>query len=204
LQAQWSPSPYIALWSRLEAFEFDELERALAEARVVKATLMRATLHIVSRDDYWVYSAALGAARLERAARRFPDLDVVAIVERLLAAAADGPIYRQQFYEVVRAHAGRTVKPDELWPLWATLLLRAELVHELPSGSYGFYRSARLSPAPRRLGPRPPLADGPGVAHLVRRYLAAFGPASSEDISSWTGLQASEFRDALASLSPRT
>jgi hypothetical protein len=203
LQAQFSPSPYVALWSRLENFRFAELERALADGTVVKATLMRATLHLVSREDYWIFSAALTEARLARAARRFPDLDVEAVTERLLEAAAAGPIDREQFYEVMRAATGGAVKANELWPLWSTLLLRAELVHNLPSGSYGYYRSATLSPAASRLGERPPLpADA--LSHLLARYLAAFGPASTQDIASWTGLQTAEFRAALDALGTRT
>jgi len=53
LQAQHSPSPYIGLWSRLEGFRIAALERSLARGQTVKATLMRTTLHIVSRADYW-------------------------------------------------------------------------------------------------------------------------------------------------------
>ena len=203
LQAQFSPSPYIALWSRLEDFSFDELEQALADRLVVKATLMRATLHIVSRDDYWTISAALTEARLARAARRFTDLDVHAVVEQLLELAAAGPIDRQEFYAVLDAATGGGVKLNELFPLWATVLLRAELVHDLPSGSYGYYRAATLSPAASRLGDRPSLPADP-LAHLLERYLAAFGPATSEDIASWTGLQAGECRAALESLDRRT
>ena len=45
LQAQWSPAPYVALWTRLEGFSIPQLERALAGKRVVKATLMRSTRH---------------------------------------------------------------------------------------------------------------------------------------------------------------
>jgi hypothetical protein len=52
LQAQWTNSPYIALWSRLEAFEREQLTRALHRRAVVKATLMRLTLHIVTATDY--------------------------------------------------------------------------------------------------------------------------------------------------------
>ena len=63
LQAQWSPAPYVALWTRLEGFRVPQLERALATKRVVKATLMRATLHLVSSADYPVYAAALVDAR---------------------------------------------------------------------------------------------------------------------------------------------
>src|SRR5205809_3922340 len=52
LQAQYSPSPYIALWSRLQRFRKDDLTRALARKKVVRATLMRITLHLVSARDY--------------------------------------------------------------------------------------------------------------------------------------------------------
>ncbi len=51
LQAQWAPSPYIALSSRLDGFRREDLERALRRNRVVKATVMRATLHLVARRD---------------------------------------------------------------------------------------------------------------------------------------------------------
>jgi hypothetical protein len=199
LQAQWSPSPYVALWSRLEGFRIEQLERALARGDVVKATLMRATLHIVSRADYWAFAAALREVRLERLGKRFSGFDVDSCVEALLELAERGPIDRQVFYDTVRGRAGQAVKPNELWPIWATLLLRAELVHELPSGAYGFFRNAPLSPAPARLGRRPALPADP-LAHLIRRHLAAFGPASVDDIGSWTGLQAGEFRAVLDAL----
>ena len=73
LQAQWSPSPYVALWSRLEGLRIEQLERALTRGHVVKATLMRATLHVVSRRDYWTFASALGRIRLDRVRRRFPE-----------------------------------------------------------------------------------------------------------------------------------
>src|ERR671936_1575241 len=63
LQAQWQPSPYLALWSRIEAFERSSLERALARGRIVKALLMRATMHLVSARDYPHFDAAVRDAR---------------------------------------------------------------------------------------------------------------------------------------------
>src|SRR3989442_10995620 len=56
LQGQWAPSPYVALWSRLAGFERDLLTRPIDRGEVVKATLMRATLHIVSAPEYPAYS----------------------------------------------------------------------------------------------------------------------------------------------------
>src|SRR2546426_11655898 len=58
LQGQWAPSPYVALWSRLSGFERKHLTRAIDRGEIVKATLMRATLHLVSAREYAVYSRA--------------------------------------------------------------------------------------------------------------------------------------------------
>src|SRR3954452_8039520 len=66
LQAQYAPSMYIGLWSRVEGFEREALTRALHERTVVQATLMRNTIHLVSRADYWPLA---GAARPRRAQR---------------------------------------------------------------------------------------------------------------------------------------
>jgi len=58
LQAQYSPSPYVALHSRLEGFRTTGLEAAITRGSVIKATLMRGTLHLVHRRDYPAYAAA--------------------------------------------------------------------------------------------------------------------------------------------------
>ena len=90
LQAQWSPAPYVALWTRLEGFRIAQLERALAQKRVVKATLMRSTLHLASSVDYPIFAAAIVDARRAKVERRFPvDLDVVA--DRLRLATKEPP-----------------------------------------------------------------------------------------------------------------
>src|SRR2546430_62844 len=79
LQGQWAPSPYVALWSRLAIFTRDELTRAIDRGQVVKATLMRATLHLVSAGEYPAYSLAtmegrFGASRARMTGlRQFPD-----------------------------------------------------------------------------------------------------------------------------------
>src|ERR671935_1128397 len=64
LQAQYSPSPYIALWTRLDGFRKEQLTRALEQRRVVKSQLFRITLHITSARDYPYFAAVwLPAAR---------------------------------------------------------------------------------------------------------------------------------------------
>ncbi len=65
LQAQYAPSMYIGLWSRLEGFERDHLTSALEKATVVQGTLMRATIHLVSAGDYWPFAKGIGDVRRE-------------------------------------------------------------------------------------------------------------------------------------------
>src|SRR5437773_12064324 len=65
LQGQWAPSPYVALWSRLASFTRDELTRAIDRGQVVKPTLMRATLHLVSAGDHPAYSLATTQSRFD-------------------------------------------------------------------------------------------------------------------------------------------
>ena len=52
IQAQEPPSPFIALWNRVDGFDPADLDRALAKQQIVKASLMRITLHAVAADDY--------------------------------------------------------------------------------------------------------------------------------------------------------
>src|SRR5215218_10987768 len=83
LQAQWPPAPYIALWSRLDGFRREQLVRAIERRQVVKATLMRVTLHDVSASDYLAYGGLLRAARTASLERRVQRNTIAVDIERL-------------------------------------------------------------------------------------------------------------------------
>ena len=202
LQAQWSPAPYVALWTRLRDFSIPQLERALAAKRVVKATLMRSTLHIVSAADYFAYAAAIVAARRARVERSFPDTTVDAVAVRLRQAAAEPPRSWDEWRQLVIGLAGRPIKPGEIWPLWTVGFMHAKLVHLPPSGTYGHYRTAQFTPADTWIG-EPALVNEP-MQHLLRRYLTAFGPATVDDMASWMGVPTPAIRTVLPSLLTRT
>jgi DNA glycosylase AlkZ-like len=59
MQAQWPQAPYVGIWTRTTSFRRKTLERDLANATIVKATVMRQTLHLVTRRDYGLIRAAM-------------------------------------------------------------------------------------------------------------------------------------------------
>jgi Winged helix DNA-binding domain len=190
IQAQYSPSPYIGLWSRLQGFRKEKLTRALEERRVVKCSLFRVTLHIVSARDFPLFVALW----LNGARSMFP---------RMSASEID------RFARRVRGAAGkRALTHDELRNLvpelgrmqWHVRAL-APLVHEPPSGTWGFHGRPRLTTIERWLGESMAKADA-GGKHFVRSYLAAFGPASREDIMRFAGARVRDIQPALDALEP--
>jgi DNA glycosylase AlkZ-like len=201
LQAQWSSAPYVALWTRLEGFGVSQLERALARKSVVKGTLMRSTLHLVSSADYPVFAAAIVGARRPKVERLFSvNLDVVA--DRLRLATTEPPRTWDGWRELMIGLAGRSPKPGGIWPLWTVAFMHARLVHLPPSGTYSFYRGAHFIPFDEWVGGPPPVLAEP-MRHLVRRYLSAFGPATIDDMTSWMGVPTSAVRSVLDE-APRT
>ena len=59
LQAQEPASPYLAMWNRIADFDPSELDAAFADATVVKAQLMRVTLHAVHAADHPAFHNAM-------------------------------------------------------------------------------------------------------------------------------------------------
>ncbi len=179
LQAQWVPSPYVALWSRLEPFGRDSLTRALRRGTVVKASLMRGTLHLVSAADYPLYVAAL---RRDPApwtnGRPAPPRELVSAVARF---ARSEPRTTAELRAFVEARRGRATEQETLRDLaWLRHLVPLEPLPD--TAEWGFVRGVRHQSSSLR---RPPVANA--LEHLVRRYLAAFGPATRADLAAWSG-----------------
>lgn len=197
LQAQQAASPYIALWNRMERFDAAALDAAFAQHSVVKATLMRVTLHAVHVDDYLPMHAAmqptLRAARLGD--RRFmisglsrDDADVLlphlAEFTRTPRSNADMEAWLTQEHGV----DGKSV--------WWALRSFAPLWHA-PAGT------------PWSFGPRPqytaargyqPVDPEDALPALVRRYLEGFGPATVADVRQFALVHRPRIRAALAVL----
>jgi hypothetical protein len=132
IQAQYAPSMYIGLWSRLEGFERDALTRALERKTVVQSTLMRATIHLVSPRDYWPLLRAIEAGQREWWLRvtRSDEGRVRANATRARAILADGP---RRWRELEELLGGR----DEARGIFTCL----PLVRVPPSGTWARRRA---------------------------------------------------------------
>lgn len=156
-----------------------ELERALARKQLVRATLMRATIHLVSARDYLRFHPALEHAIRRRYRRSFDTDELLELAAQVEAATREPRPAKE-----VRA----LVDPE--W--WFRVLHHARLLRV--DGDY-------VSAEAWLDKPYAPAEDG--LRHLLRRYLAAWGPATAADAAAWTGLQVGELREALEEVGTR-
>jgi hypothetical protein len=199
LQAQWAPSPYVALWSRLAGFERERLTRPIDRGEIVKATLMRATLHLVSASEYPAYSLATMEGRF--GAWRPPGGPALADLGKLhravMAFAAKTPRTRAEIQVFIAEHLPPSSAKNERlrsWFSWAAVATSG-LVWE-PAGAHFEHRQLGrhvAPPAKLRRTPKPETA----YDVVVRRYLGAFGPASVADIATWSSIRVPNIRAAL-------
>jgi hypothetical protein len=188
LQAQNTPSPYIALWSRLEGFGPEDLSRLLGARRVVRLALFRSTIHLVTARDCLALRPVL-QPMLERAllgspfGKRLAGLDLPAVV------AAGRALAEREALTTTELGARLAAR----WPapgveaLGQALRAHLALVQVPPRGLWGAGGQPRCATAESWLGA--PLAGDPAPDALALRYLAAFGPATAADFQAWSGLR---------------
>lgn len=183
MQTQYAPSGYVGLWTRLAGFRRAALTEYLVDRSVIQATLLRTTIHTVSAREFWLYAMAVRRARQEWAARVQalpPEADLRARSDALRAALADGPRSVRELGGIAGGFVGN-------------LGLFVDLVRVPPSGTWERRRADRLALADDWVGP-PDATEAEGLAHVVKAYLRAFGPAPWRDIAAWAGIPVAEAR----------
>ena len=198
LQAQEPASPYIGLWTRVSGFEPADLDRAIAGRAVIKGTLMRSTLHLISAADYLHLWPAIvpmleGTRRQDRLLAPSP--------RRLaaLTARAEAFTVEPRGLGELRDHVGESdgMTADEV--VW-WLRRRVAFAHAPSDVPWSFGRRPRLANALTWLGAGGwPTPDG-AMEHLIRRYLGAFGPATAADLSQWSGQAVGRLRPGIAAV----
>lgn len=197
LNAQNPNDPYLALWSRLSSFTIASLTAAIEDRSLVRSTMMRATQHLMSVPDFRFVRPVLAPLlrRVQRNAfgRRTAGVDLDALVIATRELLADGRT-------VTRPELGRLLA--ERWPVddpgalgWTAQYLEP-LIHPAPSGTWNVHGATPFADAAWT----GVCADAADVRELVRRYLAAFGPASVADARTWSGV--SGLREIFEELRP--
>jgi len=193
LQTQYAPSGYVGLWSRLREFDRAALTRALEDRSVIQATLLRTTIHMVARDEFWLYAAGIRRARRAWAVKVQPrgadEAAMIAAAKRLRGALAGGPRTVKELDGLVSGFLGNA-------GLWV------DLVRVPPSGTWERRRADRLALAETWIGPND-ASEEDGLRHLVRAYLRAFGPAPLRDVASWAGVPVGDLKPAAEDLGLR-
>jgi hypothetical protein len=191
MQAQWPPAPYVGIWTRTTSFRREALERELARASVVKATVMRQTLHLLTRRDYALLRAALSETNFDWQSQ---------VAERLAPSvrklAATGPLTTAEALAHLEREHGLT--GVDARRAWRAARVRAHLLHHHETALWNPRRDGRF------VALEEPEAHVPveARAEIFRRYFAAFGPASRRDISAWSMMHMPEIDAALERLEP--
>ncbi|MFF4488124.1 winged helix DNA-binding domain-containing protein [Streptomyces sp. NPDC001544] len=198
LQAQSPVSPYVALWNRVDGFDPGDLDTAFTDRTLVKATLMRITLHAVHADDHRVFREAmqqtLYASRLgyRFAAAGLTPGDAHDLLPDLLAFAE-----QPRSADELRAWLAARLGAEKTAGAWWGLKAYATLLHVATGGPWSFGARASFVAAPTGPPPTGREAVPQALQALVLRYLAAFGPASVADIAQFGMVPRAPVRQAL-------
>lgn len=202
IQAQEAASPYIALWNRLESFDPADLDAAFAADQIVKASLMRITLHAVQRADHRRFQHAMLASlrgsglnddRFRQIGLSLTEID--GLVPDIVAFART-PRTNDQLRAFLEERLGVRPGPG---PWWA-LRRFAPLVHSPTGGPWSFGPRPAYRAAPTRAAAGDPAA---ATQYLLRRYLEGFGPAGVGDMAQFSMLRGPVIREAVAALGDR-
>jgi hypothetical protein len=205
LQAQWSPSPYIALWSRLKGFRREQLWSAIEGHEVIRARLMRGTLHLVSSRDFYAYAVATqdlqrGAWNRLQVGRGVDPKKVAA----LAIAFARQPRPKEDVLAHIQEQIGGGLGGPFNWLVWRFVSAHADLVTAPPGGHWEYGGTDAPYVAARHWiasGGRP--SEEEAIETLVRRCLAAFGPATLADIAKFAGQVPPRVRPTLERIAPQ-
>ncbi|MGK5448091.1 winged helix DNA-binding domain-containing protein [Streptomyces radiopugnans] len=199
LQAQSPKAPYVGLWTRLKDFRHDELSELLTSRRAVRIALMRGTVHLVSARDCLTLRPLLqplfDRGVLPTYGRDLAGLEPREVADAGMALLADGPRSAAELGKLLRERW-----PDRSPSVLANVFRFAEaLVQTPPRGVWGASGQPVYAHAEDWLGS--PLDAGASPHSMVLRYLAAFGPATVQDIQTWSGL--TQLREITEELRPR-
>ncbi len=187
LQAQAPIPPYLALWTRLKPYKVDALSKLIIDRSLVRMTLWRGTLHLISASDVYLMRTALQPelnkwARIVMApAHRVEiDLDKLARITREYIdteprTVAEIGAYLEEHFPEAKAR-----------DLSTQAQMLVPMIQVPPRGIWGVGGVPQNVAMATWLGRELPTEAA--VPELIKRYLRAFGPATLADMQAWSRL----------------
>jgi uncharacterized protein YcaQ len=202
-QAQVMSAAEQQLWTRRQQSTRAEIHAALWQKRVlVKTTCMRRTLHLLAAEDFPLYMTALKSSSMETMYSHLARLGggpkhAATMIAAVMEALADGPKTQQELIARAKSAATPAMRKwlQYSWSALRPAIIEALIVYGPPRGNeVTFVRVDQWLPRPRQID------EEDARRELVRRFLAAFGPATVRDFMKWSGIKAAEARRTWTSL----
>ncbi len=203
MQAQVMSAAEMAWWARNHALKRVDIQSALWQSRtLIKTFAQRGTLHILTAEDFPIYIAALQRSQVERIHKFMARLDLSAKEADNLHAATmhalqAGPLTQGELTEQVKKRVGKKVRAAMaiFWNIFRPSFCEGLLCYGPPRGQeVTFIRVDQWLP------PQKEWPELEARQMLLRRYLRAYGPATPQDFSRWTGIAMNEAKAVFASL----
>ncbi|HEX4258529.1 MAG TPA: winged helix DNA-binding domain-containing protein [Streptosporangiaceae bacterium] len=191
LQAQAPFPPYYGLLARLEGFRPEHLATLLESRKVVRIALMRSTIHLVTADDALAWrpliQPVLDQGLASNWGKGLAGLDLDRVAARGRELTTEQPLTSAD----LGAALTRTFPDHPGDALAMAVRCRVPLVQVPPRAVWGKSGLAKHTPADvwlDRPNPEPPADRPQALTAMIERYLAAFGPATVQDVQTWSGL----------------
>jgi hypothetical protein len=203
MQAQWPKPPFLGLWTRIEGFQRDHLTSLFHKRTIVRATFMRATIHVVTAKDFLALRPAiqpvLEAGMQAILKERLDGIDLTALMKQVRKMLDREPL---TFAAIREEFLRADPKADERAMGYAVRMLLPLVQVPVEGQAWAFPSQACFAPAEQWLGkPIPSKAGQPDA--LLLRYLEGYGPASADDMRAWAGLSRVAVKEAVDRLRPK-
>jgi len=200
MQAQLASAPFVGLWTRLENFKREDLAKQIENRKIIKATLMRATLHLFTAEDFLRFRATLqpvlSGAGEAIAKQRGSDFDQ----DRLLKAARKFIAEQPRTFAEISEMVTELMPDQDVGALRYTVRTQIPLVQVPVSGGWSYPGKPAFTLAESWIGRK--ISAKENLRDLALRYLAAFGPASPTDMQTWCGYSLPALKAEFEKLKP--
>jgi len=182
---------YMQLWARNHSVTRSEIQDALWKKRtLVKSHFMRQTLHLIPADEFPLYISALKSSRVADALRIMARFGITReeaedLTGLIMNSLASGPLDRADIGAAVRSKVSKRVR-EWMGRVWS--IVRVPMAEGLVCYGTGEDNEVKLVRVDQWINKQKPVEEQAARASLLRKYLAAYGPATLQDFAKWAGI----------------